>query len=313
MPHPGVMDAAANAIYLARDGVVDRHNFARLGCERLSWGVYAKPPETTELDRFQVRRRRFEAKVRAIVAACGKDGTVLYGPTALQVLGVALPESLEDWDNCHILVPSGTYRPMRAGVVAHRSSRDIVIHRRIGGLPVLHPVDHLLQLRDATIAELIEVGDGLMRRSHPLLTLDQLRRRLDELAGVPGIDKVRRAAAWMRPGTDSLYESRTRIIIVRAGLPEPTVNLRVPVRSTGFLYHVDMGYQAELTGVEFDGTVHVGDTRQMNIDAARHRDLADAGWLIFKVTSEQLRDPSQFLHPLERALIMRHDAKRKAW
>ncbi|MCL2317280.1 MAG: hypothetical protein FWC46_09390, partial [Actinomycetia bacterium] len=106
---------------------------------------------------------------------------VAYGPTALQVLGVALPTALEDWGACHVVVPTGTYRPARAGVVTH----EVVMHPRpwrvIDGVPVLHPVDHWLQLRRATEDELIEVGDGFLRRRDPLLSLAALTARVDRL------------------------------------------------------------------------------------------------------------------------------------
>ena len=297
-------------ICLTRDGVVDDRNFARLGLERLTWGAYGRVEKTN--DSFMARRTRFETRVRAVIRACDRDDITLYGPTAMQILGVALPETLEDWDNCHVLVPSGTSRPTRTGVVAHRSDRAVEpVH--VNGLPVLNPVDHLLQLRRASVAELIEVGDGLMRRQDPLLSLPQFQARLDELAGATGVSRVRRAARWIRPGTDSLYETRTRVIIVRAGLPEPAVNLLVRGESHRFTYYLDMGYKDERLGVEFDGSVHVGDVRQMNIDAARRRDLQDEGWMIITVTSAHLREPDQFLRPLERALIMRHNSRLNAW
>jgi len=173
-------------------------------------------------------------------------------------------------------------------------------------MPVQNPVDHWTQLRGASEDELVEVGDGLVRRQSPLMTIDEINNRLKQLAGVRGIDAVRRAMRWVVAGTDSLYETRVRTTIRHAGLPIPSVDVPAYIRSTGMTLHLDMGYEDKQIGVEYDGLVHVGDRHQMEIDAARHRDLLVEGWFVFKVTAAQLHDPAQFLRPLEQALIMRH-------
>jgi len=233
---------------------------------------------------------------------------VLYGPSAFQALGVALPEALQDWDNCHILVPSGGYLPIRRGVVAHQTKLPPTVWRTIGGLPLLHPVDHWLQLRRASIDHLVEVGDGLLRRQSPLLTLDAIWARLSQLDGVPGIKPARRAARWLVPGTDSLYETRTRLVLIHGGLPVPAVNCAVYCGSAGRWYHVDLGYDMEKVAVEYDGLVHVGNRVQMEIDARRRRELQDEGWLIITVTAEQLRRPLEIVRSVETALILRRSA-----
>ena len=296
---------------LARDGEVNSHNFQRLGYTRLSWGVYGRTPEAPGLDRYQARHLGFMTHVRAVLAAYAGTPVALHGPTALQVLGVELPETLEDWQTCHLAVPPDAYRPARHGVVAHRSER-FGIWKHVSGLPVQHPVDHWVQLAGAAMDELVEVGDGLMRRQNPLLTPAQVRRRLDELAGVAGVVAVRRAMRWVVPGTDALYETRTRMIMLRAGLPMPEVNLPVHVRSTGRTYHLDMGYKAERVGVEFDGRVHDG-ARQRAIDAARRLDLQTEGWFLVTVTASQLANPTQFLGPIEQALAMRRAGLDRVW
>jgi len=293
----------STCIYLTRTGPITCRNYARLGYQRLTRGVYGHVPDTSGLDDYNARRIRFMTQVRAITAPYAGSAVALFGATALQALGVALPARLENWDSYHLLVPRGAYQPERRSVIVHRAS-DFNVWRRSNELTFLNPVDHWAQLRGSQ-DELIEVGDGLVRRQHPLLTTRQLRHRLGDLAGAYGIDAVRRAARWVVPGTDSLYETRLRLIIIRAGLPRPAVNLPVFVPSVGRTYHLDLGYEAERIGVEFDGLIHVGNRRQMEIDAVRRRDLQDAGWYLISVTASQLANPAQFLQPLERALILR--------
>jgi len=122
---------------LSRSGEIDCKNYVRLGYVRLTHGVYGRLPDETGLGAYQIRRQRFLAYVRAVVAAYPRGSIALFGPTALQVLGVALPASLEDWEHCHLLVQSGTSRPRRDGVVAHRCNRLVRPHD-FDGLPVRH-------------------------------------------------------------------------------------------------------------------------------------------------------------------------------
>ncbi|MCL2782350.1 MAG: hypothetical protein FWD80_00015 [Propionibacteriaceae bacterium] len=285
-------------ICLARTGPITCHNYARRGFTRLSRGVYGHVSVDDPC------RQQFLTQSRALTALSDGYPWAFYGPTALQIMGVALPSSVEDWDHCHIVVPRDAYRPKRAGLVVHETD-DFRIWHRFDGLPVQNPVDHWVQLRGASADELIEVGDGLVRRQSPLMTIDQVNRRLTELSGVRGIDAVRKAMRWVMCGTDSLYETRVRTVMRHAGLPTPQVNLPVRIKSTGLVLHLDMGYEEEQVGLEYDGLVHVGDRRQMEIDALRHRDLLTEGWFVIKVTASQLRNPAQFLRPIERALIMR--------
>ena len=287
-------------------GEVTWRNYSRLGYERLTRGVYGRAPQLDGLDRWEVRRVKFLSHVRAVMTAYQGRDVVLYGPTAMQILGVALPARLQDWDTCHILVLRGSYRPLRQGVCAHWTTEPWDVWDLRDGIPVLHPVDHWLQLT-GTDDELIEVADGLMRRHHPLISLDEFHRRLDALAGRPGVQRGRRLMKWVVPGTDSLYETRTRLVLVRAGLPVPAVNL--PVRCyNGFTYHVDMGYEVEKVAVEFDGQVHVGDKRQMEIDAARRNDIQGEGWFMITVTAQMLEHPVDLVRTVEAALVMRRAA-----
>jgi len=230
---------------------------------------------------------------------------VLYGVTALQVLGVALPQRLQDWDNCHILVPREQYRPAREGVIVHQGSQLPDVWRTKDGARLLNPVDHWVQLHGASDDEMVEVADGLVRRQHPLLRLEEFKKHLSGLDGVAGVKQARRVVSQVRAGTDSLFETRVRLILVHGGLPCPQVNPAVHCRSVAWPYHPDMAYMDELVAVEYDGAVHVGNTDEMERDAQRRRDLTDEGWLIITVTKKQLRQPAQLVRSVETALIFR--------
>ena len=296
--------APPGSIRLARDGVVTRHNYQGLGLHRVLRGAYAVTSAVTPGNEWAARRADWLDKVRAVVALYGGD-VVLYGVTALQVLGVQLPERLQNWTTVHILVNDAVRRPKRAGVVAHCSTRPIRPWRRSDGLLVQNPVEHWLQLGGAKLNEMVEIGDGFVRRRNPLMTLIQMRAQLDRCAGVNRLALARRAFKLVMAGTDSIYETRTRLVLIDAGVPTPSVNPEVWCPSVGMTYHVDMGYEQAQIGVEYDGQAHVGDRIQMTIDADRRRNLQDAGWLIITVTAAGLRQPQDFLRSVENALILR--------
>jgi len=239
------------------------------------------------------------------MAAYQGRGIVLFGVTALQMMRVELPQRLEDWERCHILVPDGVSRPIRKGVVAHRCVYPPRIWGSCWGLPILNPVEHWLQLRGATVDELVEVADGFLRRKNPLLAVSEMESTMSDLAGRSGTRRAAIAMQWVRPGTDSLYETRLRLVLVRAGLPEPIINCEVPCPEAGRVFHVDLGYDKEKVAVEYDGAVHVGSRTQMEIDANRRRLLQDQGWLVITVTADQLRTPDKIVRSVKSALLAR--------
>jgi len=264
-----------------------------------------------DLDQWETRQQAFLRRAEGIIASY-QDRVILCGVTALQVLGVQLPSQIADWKTYHLAVRHKTIWPERRDVKPHCSQAP-AIWRTIAGLPLLHPVDCWLQLTGASDNDLIEVGDGLIRRRDPILELDALNRRLIALKGRRNVKRVRDLTQWLEPGTDSIYETRTRLALLRAGLPCPTVNCEVFCPRANRLYHLDMGYREEKVGIEYDGTVHVGDRRQMEIDAIRRRHLQDEGWMIITVTASQLEQAGEFLRSVESALVMRRAARANAW
>jgi len=286
---------------------VNRHNYLQLGYDRVFRGVY-RPAAPTSDNAWQQRHNEWLIRVRAALDLYGAMQPVLYGVTALRALGVALPHRLAGWDVVHISIDCEP-RPKRSGVVAHLGLRGRTPWRVIDGLPVLNPVDHWLQIDDATDDEMIQIGDGFLRRRNPLLSLDQMQERLDQLTGYFGMKQARRVMRFVLPNTDSIYESKTRLVLVRAGLPTPAVNYFVWCPAVGTGYHLDMGYADAKVGVEFDGRDHVKDEQHMDFDIDRRRDIQNTGWIIISVTATGLRSPADFIRSVENALIMRTTRK----
>jgi very-short-patch-repair endonuclease len=67
-----------------------------------------------------------------------------------------------------------------------------------------------------------------------------------------------------------------------------------------------MGYPEYLVGVEYDGEYHWTDPKEYANDIERLEYLANAGWLIVRVSARQLRyDPAGVVERARRALQSR--------
>jgi len=301
-------------ITIAKSTDANRRELARLGYQPMMRGVRALLPDPRTLAGMKerdIQRVQYIWKVQAAMSNYEDKGAVLYGSSGFHVLGVDLPYALQDWEHVHILVPDGKRRPTRNGVISHHSRRETKAWGRVAGLPIPNPAQLWLQLPGATDDQMIEVGDGLLRRQRPVFKdLDAMKQSLSECAGLHGIKQARRVFPLLVPGTDSLPETSTRLKLIRGGLPCPEVNPPI-ITSAGPNYFIDMAYKAERIGVEYDGEYH-GTEAQVRQDALRRRLLQDDGWLLVTVTKDDLKKPEQIVRSVETALLMRRGANLRA-
>ncbi len=99
-------------------------------------------------------------------------------------------------------------------------------------------------------------------------------------------------------------ETRLRLLIVLAGLPEPRVNLLLRARDGSWVRRYDLAYEQLRLVVEYDGRQHANSTEQWLTDVARREELDRRGWRIVVVTAEGI-----YVDPL-RTLIRLRDALR---
>ena len=111
----------------------------------------------------------------------------------------------------------------------------------------------------------------------------------DRHPGSRGLMQLRRVLDLMDGGAESPQETRTRLLLVRAGLRRPQT--QIVIRNTfGVPFaRVDMGYEECKVGVEFDGAQHWTDPVRRTADIDRYAELGARGWRIVRVSSELLR------------------------
>ncbi len=156
-----------------------------------------------------------------------------------------------------------------------------------------------------SIDELVVAGDFLVRRKRPLSTLPLLREAVARMARMRGASRLRQAVQEVRPGTDSPPESRVRLVIVRSGLPEPTVGHTVIDTDGYFVGTPDLAYIPERIAIEYEGDGHRTDARVFRDDIARRELFEIAGWRVLRVTSDDLRDTVHLVERVRRLLAQR--------
>lgn len=101
--------------------------------------------------------------------------------------------------------------------------------------------------------------------------------------GLRGLCQLREVIDLMDRGAESPQETRTRLVLVDAGLPAPRTQIVVDD------WRIDMGYDEFKVGIEYDGVQHWTDPRQHQRDIDRLAELLARGWVIVRVSADMLR------------------------
>lgn len=247
----------------------------------------------------------FEVRCRAL-ATRFRPGDAFTGSTAARLWRIPLPLRVER-SPLLFVVSMPPYREMRrAGVVGSTRSKTAAVSRH--GLPVMPAWDTCLALaanlsRDDLVAaiDFVVTGD---RGKNPLSTLRELDDFLLDHAGQPGIVALRRARALARRGAWSRQETRLRLILGRAGIPEPVLNTRL-VHPSGRVLIPDLGWPRFRVAAEYNG-IHHDEPRERVHDLRRMDDFADIGWVTVNVERKELAEtPGSAVARLTRRLTER--------
>ena len=210
----------------------------------------------------------------------------------------------------HVSVLTAADRRPRPGLRSHLASPDpsVTVER---GLRVSAPAQMFVELAALLhLVDLVVVGDALVRLRR--VTPDELRS-FCAASSLPAARDARCAASYVRARVDSPMETRLRMLLVLAGLPEPTIDHRIRDADGRVLYRFDLSYPDLKIAVEYDGRQHRADLDQWDHDTDR-RDWFDAhGWLVVPVFSRGIyRDPAKTVRRVEAALRARGAAVPRA-
>ena len=250
--------------------------------------------------------------------------------TAARLLGLPLPRGTADLpQTVEVTVPRRTTRPRGEGIRGHRS--DLLAHEVVDldGLAATSPIrtwcdlatrwslDDLVMVGDAVVAgerddDVVGLRLGGCRpaprsphRALPLPSPADLRAAAVAWGARRGSRSLRAAGDLVRTGVDSPPETHLRLLIVRAGLPEPVVNLDVHDSDGTWIHRPDLSWPRWRVGMDYDGGHHFsGSQARVRRDASRREDLRSIGWLLPVVAGSDLyRRPLIVVRRARQALL----------
>jgi len=248
-----------------------------------------------------VRRRRDATPTRLeLVQAFSERMTphqFISHSTAALLNEVPLPLALESDTRLHISVLRGAAIPRGRGVVGHRLDPEragiLVAH----GIPMTDAPTTWCQLAALVgLDDLVAAGDFLITGGEPIsgrprtATVRMLADATELHRGSPGAAVMRAALPLLRRGPLSRRETLLRLRMLRAGLPEPSLNLAVPeAMHDSRVPIVDLAYLEYRIAMEYEGDHH-RNPDQFRRDIRRYEALQDAGWIVIRFTADDVPD-----------------------
>ncbi len=212
------------------------------------------------------------------------------GPTALELQRLPLPRSVDPARPLVVRLSPRRVVPRITGVLVREGPRGAAAGRGrpARGIRVVPAPEAWAALAtDPAFPddELVVVADAIARRRGDLLAL---RTTAERYRGRRGGARLRTALARTRLRVDSPQETRTRLLVVAAGIPEPEVNRDVYADDgSGWLFLPDMRWLGPKVALEYDGLAHVRSERRRR-DIARRETADRHGWRVVVATAPDL-------------------------
>ncbi len=204
--------------------------------------------------------------------------------TAAAIHGATAPANHADVD---VSVTKKANRRFTSGIRPHLA-RDADDVTTIKGVRVSSACRTFAELaRVLSPVDLVVVGDRLVKLGR--CTPRQLTAYCQSWTGYFR-RKAIYCASLVRAGVDSPMETRLRLLIILAGLPEPTVNFKLRRADGSVRRRFDLSYPSVHLIIEYDGRQHAEDPEQWQIDIDRREELDDEHWRLLIVTRKGIYD-----------------------
>jgi hypothetical protein len=226
-----------------------------------------------------------------------EPGSYISHHTAARIWGGVVP------DTSRTDVTSPRRRLRTGGILGHRVKERATV-TSFGGIPLTSPeqtfVDLALYL---DLVDLVVLGDSLVKGRR--CTVESLLRLAEKHRG-PGCRRAKRAARLVRAGVDSPMESRLRMLMVLAGLPEPVVDHRIRWPDGRVRWRLDLSFPDFRLIIEYDGRQHADSDVQWGGDLGRREWLDSNDWrIVVNVSRDIYRTPAQTLARITTAMRQR--------
>lgn len=235
--------------------------YSRLGSGRYRWVGLKESPQV----------------VLAAVATRLAAGAAFSGRTAGWLHGL----DFAPCDPAEVTIPEPLGSGRLAGASVHRAAlaREEIVMRR--GLPTTCALRTVADLGGREpLTEGVVAADLFLHAR--LVTIAELHAYVVDHPRAKGIARLRRVVDLAEPKSESPMETRLRMLLQLAGLPEPEVQVSIHDDEGRFLGRPDLLYRAERLAVEYDG----GNHRDRLVDDNRRQNgLVGAGFRLLRFTA----------------------------
>lgn len=232
--------------------------------------------------------------------------------TAALLQDVPLPRRHETVWPAYLSSPPGIAPPRRRRVVGMNLDLADDEIRYLDGLRITTPARTWLDLaRDLTVEELVIAGDHLVCAHPQGFPIPRLPRTTptalaEMLARHPrarGVVAARQALSLIRVGSDSPRETKLRLALLAAGLPEPELNVMLRGEFGQPVLWPDGAYRNHRISLQYDGEPHAA-ARQHRRDIDRAAVTEALGWTEVRLGAADLHgDPPRATLRVRQALL----------
>ena len=289
--------------------------------ERPFHGVRLDPAGQVELARFgDLASVRAAEEFTLLVSRCRayvprlRPGQFFGRETAARLFKSPLPSEFRAADPLHVAAQAPGRAPRGKGVAGYQAPASARIVDRFG-LPIADPVDAWLSLASRvgaslTLDDLVAVAEHLVLDPHqldpydprPYVTIENLREAVAAFRGRGGLAAAS-AIEHVREGVESRPETLLRLLLVRAGLPEPEVGVDIYDANGKWLGRADQLFREWKVISEYDGEQHRTSSAQYDRDETRVENFHRAGYATVRIRKGQLFGrPNEAVDRVSRAL-----------
>jgi very-short-patch-repair endonuclease len=234
-----------------------------------------------------------EVRSRAAFVWARRYGGVLGGYSSAELLAAQCAPADAP---AEVVLPGAQHRPAPAGLLVRRENLAEPERQECRAVMLTTPVRTAYDLaRRGSLADAVAAVDALAGRfgfaPDKILALGPPRAR--------GRARLPRVVSLSDPRSESVMESRLRLILVLGGLPPPAVQYRVP----GSRMTVDLAYPEATIAIEYEGIDHFTPYRVVR-DTRRYTRLVDLGWRVYRYFAADVeRHAERIVTEVGRALL----------
>ncbi len=202
---------------------------------------------------------------------------VFSGRTAAWLHGLDLPPC----EPIEVTLPMDSPTSRLVGVAVRRSTVEASESVTRRGQPATSAVRTIADLgRRLQLVEAVAALDMALHRR--LVEPAHLSSWAGAHPRYRGVARLRRAIELAEPATESVMETRLRLLLVFAGLPGPLAQVSLHDKDGRFVGRPDFYYPLHRLALEYDGSIH---RENLTGDNRRQNRMVDAGYRLLRFTA----------------------------